>query len=77
MKLREFFPLNANIRKQEISTLILCIVVYLIISGVAGLAGSVLGWLPVLGWIVDILVWIIGVYCLGCIVLAILDYFKG
>ena len=76
MNLRSYFPLNANVRRQELSSLILCVVVYLIISAVAGLAASLLGWLPIVGWVVDIVAWLIGVYCLVGIVLAILDFVK-
>lgn len=76
MNVRSYFPLNANVRRQELSTLILCIVIYLIISAVAGLAASLLGWIPVVGWVVDVVAWLIGVYCLAGIVLAILDYLK-
>lgn len=76
MNLRSYFPLNANVRRQELSSLILCVVVYLIISAVAGLAASLLGWLPIVGWVVDIVAWLIGVYCLVGMILAIVDYFK-
>ena len=76
MNFRSYFPLNANVRRQELSSLILCVVVYLIISAVAGLAASLLGWLPIIGWVVDIVAWLIGVYCLVGIVLAILDFVK-
>ena len=68
--------LCATYCQQHSSTLILCIVVYLIISAVAGLAASLLGWIPVVGWVVDVVAWLIGVYCLAGIVLAILDYLK-
>ena len=76
MNFRSYFPLNANVRRQELSSLILCVVVYLIISAVAGLAASLLGWLPIIGWVVDIVAWLIGVYCLVGIVLAILEFVK-
>jgi len=76
MNFRSYFPLNANVRRQELSSLILCVVVYLIISAVAGLAASLLGWLPIIGWVVDIVAWLIGVYCLVGIVLAIIDFVK-
>ncbi|MBR4768894.1 MAG: hypothetical protein IK088_07950 [Lachnospiraceae bacterium] len=42
--------------------------VLLIIEGAVSITMAVLGWIPVLGWIVDVLGWIINV---GCAVLAV------
>lgn len=76
MNLRNYFPLNTSIRPRELSTLILCVVVYLIISAVANLAASVLGWLPLLGTAADIIAWLISAYCLAGIAFGVYDYFK-
>lgn len=73
----QYFPLNANVRPRELGTLLLCIVIYLVISGVVGLASGLLHWIPVLGWVIGILRWLVGVYCLAGIILAVLRYFKG
>lgn len=72
-----YFPLNHRVQPREFGSLLLCVIVYLVISGVAGLASGLLRWIPVLGWVVGILSWLIGVYCLIGIILAILRYFKA
>ena len=76
MNFRSFFPLNGRVRSRDIGSLIVCVILYLVISGVAGLIEWVIGWVPVLGWVVSILAWLIGVYCLVGIILAVIDCFK-
>ena len=60
-------------RELAKSTIVMFIVLYLVICGVAGVLRWVVGWLPVVGWVIRILCWLIGVYCLAGIVLAIVD----
>lgn len=67
MNIRAYFPLNRRIFPGDTGALIVTIVLYLVICGVAG----VLRW--VVGWVIRILCWLIGVYCLAGIVLAIVD----
>lgn len=67
MNIRAYFPLNRRICPGDTGALIVTIVLYLVICGVAG----VLRW--VVGWLIRILCWLIGVYCLAGIVLAIVD----
>lgn len=67
MNIRAYFPLNRRICPGDTGALIVTIVLYLVICGVAG----VLRW--VVGWVIRILCWLIGVYCLAGIVLAIVD----
>ena len=67
MNVRAYFPLNRRICPGDTGALLVTIVLYLVICGVAG----VLRW--VVGWVIRILCWLIGVYCLAGIVLAIVD----
>ena len=73
MNIRAYFPLNRRICPGDTGALIVTIVLYLVICGVAGVLRWVVGWLPVVGWVFRILCWLIGVYCLAGIVLAIVD----
>ena len=68
MNIRAYFPLNRRIFPGDTGALIVTIVLYLVICGVAGVLRWVVGWLPVVGWVIRILGWLIGVYCLAVLV---------
>lgn len=76
MNFRSFFPLSVRVRPRDYGTLLLSVIVYLVISAVAGLVAKVIGWIPILGWVVNILCWLIGVYCLIGIILSVIACFQ-
>lgn len=76
MNFRSYFPLNSRVRPGEGASLLIAIVIYLGISAVAGLVSALLGWFPILGWVLRIVCWLIGVYCLAGIILSIVDFAK-
>lgn len=81
--LKKLFPLSFK-ENAEVKDLVISIVVYVAAMVVAGLifflVGSLLGWIPLIGLLLGIVMKVIGVvieiYCVGGIVLAILDYCK-
>ena len=76
MNFRSFFPLSVRVCPRDYGTLLLSVIVYLVISAVAGLVAKVIGWIPILGCVVNILCWLIGVYCLIGIILSVIACFQ-
>ena len=76
MDLRTWFPINYRVRRRDLSSLLICIVLYLILSAVASLASRILGGLPLVGWLVSLVCWLVGLYCLVGMVLAGVEYFR-
>ena len=77
MNILKVFPLTGKIVRQEPKSLVIIIVTYLIVCAVVKVADVLLGWVPIVGWILRILFWVVGVYCAVGIILAILEFFRG
>ena len=77
MNILKVFPLTGKIVRQEPKSLVIIIVTYLIVCAVVKVADFLLGWVPIVGWILRILFWVVGVYCAVGIILAILEFFCG
>ena len=77
MNILKDFPLTGKIVRQEPKSLVIIIVTYLIVCAVVKVADFLLGWVPIVGWILRILFWVVGVYCAVGIILAILEFFRG
>jgi len=76
MDVNAAFPLTARVVRGEGKTLAVVIVFYLAVCAAAKLVSWLLGWVPVLGWVLRVLLWALGVYCVAGIVLAILAFFR-
>ncbi len=81
--LKKLFPLSFK-GCAEVKDLVINIVIYVATMLVAGLVfflvGSLLGWIPVVGLLIGIIMKIVGtvleVYCIAGIVLLVLDYLE-
>ncbi len=72
--LKKIFPFS--FKSKEVKDLVINIVIYLVASIVGGWLLGLLGGIPLLGVIFDLIGSLFGLYCLVGIVLAVLDYFK-
>ena len=72
--LLKLFPINRQ--ASDIYHLVAIIIVYAVAGWAAGFIGALTGWLPLLGWLFSILVWVVRVYCFLGIVTVLLKYFK-
>lgn len=80
--LMKLFPIRAKAEDKD--SLIKSIIIYAIgmIIGyvVGGLAGVLLGWIPVVGgiltWVIGTICWLLGIYCTAGIVVSILCFCK-
>ena len=72
--LKKYFPFS--FKAKDVKDLVINIVIYLVVSIVSGWVLGLIGAIPVIGLIADLVGALLGLYCLVGIVLALLDYFK-
>lgn len=72
--IKPYFPqaFGAN----SIKSLVIAVLIYAVVTFVAGLVIGLLDWIPILGFILKIVGWLINVYCVVGIILAILVFLK-
>ena len=73
-KVKQFFPIS--VKGADVKSLVISISVYLVVGFVGGLVIGLLGVIPLIGWLFGIIGWLLDIYCLVGIVLAVL-YFLG
>ena len=73
-KVKQFFPIS--VKGTDVKSLIVAIIIYLVVGFVGGLIIGLLGAIPLVGWLFSIIGWLLDIYCLVGIVLAVL-YFLG
>ncbi len=71
-----FFPLNKNVKKKNISSLIIAILLYVVLSIVVGLLQKLLGAIPVVNWVMGIVGYLVWLYSVVGVILAIVKYIK-
>ncbi len=74
--IKEFFPIGKQVRPRDGQSLLIAIVIYIVVAAVVGLANAVLGRIPLIGWLIGVLSWLVGLYCLVGIILAVVEYAK-
>ena len=76
MNFNYFFPMTSLVRPGQPRTLGVVICIYLVVSGVVRILDWLLGWLPLLGAILWALFWLVGLYCVIGIIVAVLEYVR-
>lgn len=76
MKLDTFFPLNMKVDQKNPNSMILVVLIYLAVCAVLKVVDILLGWVPLIGAIIGVLCWVIGLYCAVGIIVAVITYFK-
>ncbi len=74
MDLNKYFPLNNQVTKNQVNTLIIAIVIYIVASIVVSFVLAFLSFVPVIGLLVQLVSFLFGIYCLVGLILAILKY---
>ena len=80
--LKKIWAFSFTVKKKDVTSLVVNLIIWIIAAAIAGLvlwlATAITGWIPVVGWLVGILVGIIGtvveIYSLVGIVLSILNF---
>ncbi len=73
--LKKFFPYSFK-EKKDVAALVINIIVYIVAGFVIGVAAGLLGLIPFIGVLVNIVAGAADLYILIGIVLSLLDYFK-
>ena len=74
--LKKIFPFS-NVKEKDVKALVISIVIYIVASAVINFVLSLIGKLPLVGIVTDIVGWAVGVYCLVGIVLAVLNFLNA
>ena len=77
MDFTQFFPLTIKVNRRNPATLVIVIGIYLAICAVVKVGDLLLGWIPLIGIILGLLFWLVGLYCAVGIIVAVLEYFRS
>ena len=73
--LKKLFPLSfGKVKAQDTNSLIVAVIVYVVAMLVSGLVMKLLGWIPLLGWLLGLCGWVLEIYCVTGLVLAVLKF---
>lgn len=72
--IKKFFPVS--MRATDVMGLVISLIIYLLLPTALGLVNSCLGGIPVIGWLLGIILSLIGIYCLIGIIISILVFLK-
>ena len=73
-KLFRYFPLSTAVEPGNVRQLIISLAIYLVASAVLGVLNAVLGWIPLVGWLLGLVFSLLGIYCVAGLVLAIMRF---
>ena len=71
-----YFPLSASVGRGDAKSFVISLIIYLVASGVLGVLSAVLGWIPLVGWALDFVFSLLGIYCVAGIVLSIYQFVR-
>lgn len=77
MDVNQAFPLTGKIVRGAVGSLLVVVIFYLAIWAAARVLSGLLGWIPVVGWILRVIYWLAGIYCIVGIIFACLQYFRS
>lgn len=73
-KLLTYFPLSNSVEPGNARQFVLALAIYLVACGVLGILNAILGWIPLVGWLLDVIFSLAGIYCVVGLVLAIVKF---
>ena len=72
MDLKKIFP--HAMQARSIKGLIVAILIYVVVSFVGGLIHGIIGSIPLIGFVVGIIGWALGIYCTVGIIISVLVF---
>jgi len=75
-KIYSYFPLSSGVQPGNLKTVITSVLIYLAACAVMGILQAILGWIPIVGALIRLILSLLGLYCVAGIVLSILKYFQ-
>lgn len=73
-KVYPFFPLSAGAEPGNPKRFVLTLAIYLVACGVLRVLCAILGWIPLVGWLLELIFSLMGIYCVVGLVLAIVKF---
>lgn len=73
-KLLTYFPLSNSVEPGNARQFVLALAIYLVACGVLGILNAILGWIPLVGWLLDVIFSLAGIYCVVGLVLSIVRF---
>ena len=73
-KLLTYFPLSNSVEPGNARQFVLALAIYLVACGVLGILNAILGWIPLVGWLLDLIFSLAGIYCVVGLVLSIVKF---
>ena len=70
------FPISYITKRENVGSLVIPIIIYLVIGSVFGFVNLLLGWIPLIGWLVGLITGLIGLYLLIGIIICIVRFFE-
>ena len=74
-KSQKIFPLSIQ-GKNSTKELIINVLIHVVVNVVSGIIFGLLGGIPLIGWLFDIVGFVVGLYFSVSVILSLLDYFK-
>ena len=75
-KLYSYFPLSSGVHPGNLANVITSVLIYLAACAIMGILQAILGWIPIAGALVRLVLSLLGLYCVAGIILSILKYFR-
>ena len=73
--IKPFFPFSFSVMAKDATSLIVSTIVYMVAMLAFGLVNGLLGWIPVLDFLLGVIGWVLNTYCVVGLVLSVLRYF--
>ena len=75
-KVYDYFPLSSAVEMGNVRQFATALAIYLVACGVLGVLSAVLGWIPLVGWLLKTVFSLLGLYCVAGIILAVFRFVK-
>ena len=71
-----YFPLSADVEAGDWKSFLIPMIIYLAACGVLRVLSVVLGLVPLVGWLLELVFSLMGLYCVAGIILCILRFVR-
>ena len=76
-KLYRYFPLSDSVHPGDLKSVVISVLIYLAACAVMGILQAILGWIPIVGGLIRLVLSALGLYCAAGIILSVLKYFQS
>lgn len=76
-KLYRYFPLSDSVHPGDLKSVVISVLIYLAACAVMGILQAILGWIPIVGGLIRLVLSVLGLYCAAGIILSVLKYFQS